>query len=272
MRLGLTFILMLCGTLSIASSVLKVGGSQRAVAVSQDGARPFRVGELVCIYRRIVKLDCGKVVRAGRNMAIVGLRRKNPSLARGNEVLRQDPATFTGPVANSSPPPLMRRPAATLIDSQSPPDEGPTVNNLSAGLSTGLSFFFPILHFERAIGETFALGLMPLYFSTSTTTASATAFGGFGTLSYYGEQYFRGLWLQLGVGAYSLSANNLATSESSISPSVLGTVGWRSSWALGLNVGVALGVQWVSDPSFTSTDIKISGLHPVVQIDLGWAF
>lgn len=166
-----------------------------------------------------------------------------------------------------------RRPAAKLLTSYdkvegvSSPDW-----NFSGGVSAGFTFFFPMIHFQRLLSPYVALGIMPVYFKSSASAASVGAYGGVLTINYYGNEYFRGFWLQVGGGLYQFSATDGTAEESSASAAFLTTVGWRGYWDLGLNVGVGAGLQYVTDPKFALTEVKAVNIQPLIVLDVGISF
>lgn len=171
------------------------------------------------------------------------------------------------------PPRNERRPAAKLLNSY---DKVEGVSNpgwnLSGGISAGFAFFYPMVHLQKSIGSYVALGLMPVYFKSSGSNLSVGAIGGILTFNYYGNEYFRGFWTQVGVGAYKFSASNSTLEERNTSIAVFSTVGWRGYWDLGLNVGVGAGLQYVQDPKFTITTVNAINFQPVVVLDVGVNF
>jgi len=166
-----------------------------------------------------------------------------------------------------------RRPAAKLLNSYDKVEGVSTPGwQLSGGISAGFTFFYPMIHFQRALGSYVSLGLMPIYFKAAGSTTSVGAFGGYLTFNYYGNEYFRGFWTQLGVGAYKFSASNSTLEERSTSIAAFGTIGWRGYWDLGLNVGVGAGLQYVQDPKFTVTTVNAVNFQPVLVLDVGVNF
>ncbi len=166
-----------------------------------------------------------------------------------------------------------RRPAAKLLNSYDKV-EGVTTPGwqLSGGISAGFTFFYPMVHLQKTIGSYVSLGLMPIYFKASGSTTSVGAFGGYLTFNYYGNEYFRGFWTQVGIGAYKFSASNSTLEEKATSIAVFSTVGWRGYWDLGLNVGVGAGLQYVQDPKFTVTTVNAVNFQPVIVLDVGVNF
>lgn len=173
-----------------------------------------------------------------------------------------------------------RRPAAKLLTSYDKVEGGVGTPgwNLSGGIHAGLSSFFPMVHLQKSIGSYFALGLMPVFSKTSTTGTEVSALGAVLTFNYYGNEYFRGFWTQVGVGMYKYTADSSATltttalSESASSLAVMATAGWRGYWDLGLNVGVGAGLQFIQDANFSTIDIKSDNIQPVIVLDVGVNF
>jgi hypothetical protein len=166
-----------------------------------------------------------------------------------------------------------RRPTALLSVTEKTDEAKVFDFDVTAGVSFSYSFFYPMIHFQFALSPTITIGLEPLYFRASASSASLSAFGGLATVNYYGNEYFRGLWISGGAGIFLFSANDgVDPSQSATSPVVMVTGGWRGYWDLGLNIGVGAGVQYVSTPSFNNVDVKSAGFQPLLVVDVGFNF
>ena len=269
---------------SYSAEVMRVGASLTIVAVSHDYFRKWAIGDPLCIFTGNTELACGTVVKVSSTAGIVKLDAPNNSVARG-QLVRLTKRENTNPLMNilsKSPPgvppavaakPPERKPSAVLL--QSVPKDGNAstyYHNFSGGVSVGNGFYFPLLHFQRALVPQFALGIMPTYFSVSTEAGSISALSAIGTANFYGNDFFRGLWVQLGGGAAFLSTSGISGDQQSTSLVSLLTVGWRGYWDLGLNIGVCGGFQYLHDPNFTSVRISGSGLQPLALVDVGINF
>jgi hypothetical protein len=294
-----TLIILWLALPALGGEVLRVGSSQQILAVSQDEQKPWRVGDRLCVFEDRQEIECGEVTKSNGKMAIVKLDAPNDRVFQGARVKTESTKTTNNRYGRSVPPQERRdgrdnidepeellapppngdgdrkgrRPAAKLLSSYekvegvSNPDW-----NFSFGISAGFTFFFPMVHFQRRLSTYVALGIMPVYFRSSASTTSVGAYGGVLTFNYYGNEYFRGFWGQFGAGMYQFSAANATTTESATSLSLMGTVGWRGYWDLGLNVGVGAGLQYVTDPQFTTTDIRAVNVQPLIVLDVGISF
>lgn len=241
------------------AEVLKVGSSQKVIAIGHLGTRPWEVSDYICIYRGASEIGCGSVIKTTTESAIVRMEAQAAPVLIGDEVR----AAASG-----------RKPATLLLNTASA-DQNAKVqnNNLTGGISAGASFFFPILHYQRALSPSVAVGLMPLYFQYSPQQdLEAGAFGFFLTGHYYFNQFFRGVWAQVGMGSLFYSTKNVEVRNKGTAFASLTTVGWRGYWDLGLNIGVAAGAQFVTDPEIPDVDIKYTGIQPIVLVDVGFNF
>lgn len=279
----ISLIMILCVGLE-AAEVLRVGRSQKVIAISQDRVRPFRKGDRICVISE--ERVCGVILKAARRGAIVRLEKAGTFVSRGDLVELQGGKTRPSrratrrsvprpPEAVAAPPSrAVRRPSAKLLDSTQMSDgaKNPPSFNLSGGISAGFTYFYPMVHMQFGLSSYLSVGMMPLYYKASVEDSSVQAFGGMITLNYHGNEYFRGFWAQLAAGFQSFTATTLSSEESGSGLSVLATAGWRGYWDLGLNVGVGAGFQFVKDPEFANAEIGITGFRPVVVLDVGVNF
>lgn len=250
---------------SFAAEVLRVGSSQRVVAVSHD-TRRWAMGDRACFYQNNEEIVCGRVALSTASHAVVKLEEPNALIARGDKARLISLQTETRRVESS------RKPAA-LIESNEKLETPPTyLHNFSGGVTVGSGFYFPLLHFQRMVTEHIAIGLMPLYSRVSADTGSISALGGYATINYYGNEFFHGLWFQGGAGVYLLSHESATKDEQATCPAFIATAGWRGYWDLGFNVGLAGGFQYLRDPNFTSVKLSGSNLSPMLLVDIGFNF
>ena len=260
-------------------SVVKVSRSQQYLVISRAPSFPWRKGARLCVFNQERALGCGAILKLSKKAAVLKLDKASPFVAKGDKVVvGEQPTPKVARLSRrkkNSPPPLSReprQPATLLTDSYAEPKAPIDGWNLSGGISAGFTFFFPMLHLQRRLGSYYAIGIQPSYFRSSAEGASVGAIGGLLTLNYYGNEYFRGMWLQLGAGLQRFDVENFGANETGTSPTVIGTFGWRGYWDLGLNVGVALGAQYVVDPEFATTEIQATGIQPVFVLDVGFNF
>lgn len=241
-----------------AAEVLRVGASQKIIAISHDSNRPFVENDSICIFQKGREVACGTVVKSSAKGAIVRLESKSGDLLRG-DIVRLEASG--------------RKPAMQIFDSLEADENAKNYDfNLSGGISAGLNFFFPNLNLQKGVTPKFSLGLVPFYFNFTSNDTSVGAYGGYFTFNYYQSDYFRGLWVQLGPGLYFFNAKTGEVSESAKSFAAMATVGWRGYWDLGLNIGVGAGVQYVREPDIRSVEVRSSNFQPLVILDLGFNF
>lgn len=251
-------ILGLAPSFAFGAQVLRVGASQKIIAISHEEFRQFAVKDYVCVIQAGREVACGNVLKTSSKGAIVRLETKSADVARGDQVRLA---------------PSARKPAMALLDSVAADENAVELDyNFSGGISAGINFFFPMLNFQKGITPSVAIGLVPLYFNFSSNDTSVGAFGGYLTFNYYGADYFRGLWIQAGPGLYMFRARTGEVEESAGAIAGMATAGWRGYWDLGMNIGVGAGFQYVQEPDISSVEIRSSSLQPLVVLDLGFSF
>jgi hypothetical protein len=258
-KLTLIVVSLILSVACFGAEVLQVGSTQRVIAISHETFRKWTIGDNVCVIQVAKEVACGVVIRVSTKGAVLKLDNRNTDIVRGDMVRLVPPTT--------------RKPAAVLLNSVEKDDNARAYGfNVSAGISAGLNFFFPLIQLQRSIGPYFAIGLMPTYFKAAGADSSVSAFGGLLTANYYNHEYFRGLWAQLGGGILSLTVDNQGVTQKASTPIFLSTVGWRGYWDLGLNVGIAAGLQYIQNPNFASVEIHSFGVQPLVLLDIGFNF
>ena len=265
MRLKMTICLLLASIPAFGAEVLKVSDSARVISITHEERRQWAVRDYVCVVQEDREVACGTVAKTGPRGAVVRLENPSPQIAVGDRVKFAPPG---------------RKPAMVLLDSIAP-DENTKIqrNSLTAGLGAGKSFFYPLLHYQRLLGDSVSVGLLPLYMGSKTdlTGAAAAAFGGYVTLNYYGSDFFRGVWGQVGFGAIHVTAQTGDSlvgfqRQSGTSMGFLTTFGYRGYWDLGMNIGAAMGGQFLSDPKINLMEISAIGFQPLLMLDVGINF
>ena len=242
-----------------ASMVVKVAANNKAIAISQDSRKPYNLRDYVCVFKGGSQLVCGTVLKVTRTLALVKLDTANSEIGRGDLVRISSPH---------------RRPAATLMDTEptSSPGDGQRHHDISGGVSAGTNYFFPMVEFEWAFSPHLALGVRPLYFSSSTQGASVSALAGMVSLDWYSKGYFSGIWGEVAAGAYSFSASDAGIQESKVSPAFTATIGYKYRHHSGFNAGLGAGMQFISDPQLTTVVVNAANLQALVLFTLGYAF
>ncbi len=258
------FIILFFFNLCMASEVVKIGLKKDFIAITQKkDPVGWLIEDRVCVVRENVVIECGEVIKLLKKLVLVKLDRPTAEILIGDRVINEEHKKYL----------KSRNPAAKIFDSVSIVESPKNYKaNISLGMSAGLNFFYPLLHLQGTISNNFALGLEPFYFRSSADYSSVTAFGLIVTLNYYGSEYFRGLWLSFGLGGYRFLTSNLHAEEEALVYGATGTLGWRGYWDLGLNVGVALGLQYISNTDFQYTSVKALGFQPIAVLDVGFSF
>ena len=275
MRLVLLAILFTVPT--IGAEVYQVGTSGTMISITHEVGKKWKENDGVCVIQGWREIVCGVVIKVTDKLAIVKLKNQNNEISRGDKVRFEPTAAVNtravAPVAAATPAQPDRKPAAKLLQSVTKDDVlKQETYCLSGGFSVGNGFYFPLIHFERMVAPKISVGVMPVYFNVSGEGGSLSSFGGLLTGNYYSLDSFHGLWVSAGGGVHFLSSTVGAIEQQSTSPVFIGTVGWRGSWDLGLNVGVAAGLQYLKDPGFTNMKLSGAGIQPLVLLDLGFAF
>lgn len=252
------FFLLFVSTRVECAQVLRVGSSQKILAISHEDFRQFRVRDYVCVTQDGRDVACGTVLKVTPKAAIVKLDSRSQDVARGDRVRLA---------------PSGRKPAMALLDSVGM-DESSGIfhNNLSGGISAGINFFFPTVNYQHTVSSEIALGVLPTFFAVSVNDTSVKALGGYLTGNYYGNEYFRGMWIQGGPGLFYFDTVSGEIQESGTAFAFLATAGWRGYWDLGFNIGVAAGFQYIQEPNIGVVEIRSSGFQPLVVLDVGFNF
>jgi len=191
------------------------------------------------------------------------------------------------PAAIKKTPQKVRAPAAHEIASESENaeiDSLPAIDfspsipfhsrfQVSGGARFASTYFFPSLHIEYAVVEKYSLGVLPFVGGKSTDGGfESQVFGVLVTANYFNRSYFKGLWLQGGVGYLSVSHTSATDSESSASVIVTGTAGYRERLLPHLTLGVAGGFQFARRVANRMVDSGVADLRPTILLDLGYQF
>lgn len=252
-----------------AAEVLKVGKDSTNLAISHDGTRSWVVKDRVCVLQRAREIACGVVMKSAGKGAIVRLDAPNYDIAAGDKVISK--------FGMRAPTAVEPNNAVLLNSVPQDSDSEAHLFNVAAGVNVGTSFFYPVLNFNVAVTPNLAVGLSGTFLQATTDPFTLTGIGGYVGLNYYSFEYFRGFWVQVagGIMGFSVNGDPLVPSdpgESSTSLLGFATVGWRGYWDLGINVGVAAGLQYIADPNFTSITASASGFRPMILVDLGFNF
>ena len=243
-----------------ASEILRVGATQKVIAISHDYTGRWLRGDRACVYQQERELVCGEVIKTTDAVAILRLDQENQDIARGDIIKRKVKSRRPSALINS----VEVRPEAA--------DHGSVDFGITGGLSAGLNYFFPMLHFQYVASLNLVFGVMPFYFRAATTDATIGALGGYFTVQVFPTEPFQGLWLQAGGGALAFSLSSATLEEKSTSPAGFATIGWRGRFEEHMTMGIGAGGQYIRDPSFQSVALRSVNLQPLIILDIGFVF
>lgn len=235
----------------------------------RDSAKPgtWKPQDGVCLYQDYMLNGCGAIteVRAG-SLGIVLTEQSKPILPGKSIRIVKD----------------TRRPVTTESVSAKMPASNAKNINLALGITAGTNYFYPNAHIQLALGRNWSIGVMPMFASYETdATSDVTAYGAYLTLTYYYTHFaFKGVQFEGGIGLNSSHIQQAATTtlgavdDKQTSPAVKFTIGWagRALWDLGLDIGVAAGVQYIGFDDTYVKDYHLSGIVPLMSAYLAYGF
>lgn len=256
----LLFITFLFSQSLIGAEVLRVGSNLRLIAISQDTLRQWKVNDRVCVLQNGKPIDCGTVIKSKENYSLVRLKEGSSLISRGDKVVFD--------VATKKPVVLFQADPITPL-SLVPPSP---FHLLSIGGSIGPGFFYPSLHFQRIIDPQIALGVMPGYLNITASPKTVSSISLLFTGNFYPSEFFKGLWIQGAIGFAFISSRNGTVEQQATSLEALATVGYQTKLEIGIVVGIAAGVQYLTDPEFTGITLNGVGVKPIVIFNVGVNF
>jgi len=139
-------------------------------------------------------------------------------------------------------------------------------------ISLGVNYLSPFMRYEVAVGTNWALGLKMQYAYMGIPGGNLSGYGGIFAASYYSVREFKGLWLYMGGGFYSLTAKVGARSGTFSSPALSLLAGWKWSWKNNLSFGFGFGSELVFKTEPAGFAPTFSGAMPVILLDFGIVF
>jgi hypothetical protein len=243
-----------------AAEVIRVGSDPHFIAASQDLTRQWQVKDRVCVVQNGKEIDCGAVVKSKEKFFIIKLKEGNSLIGRGDKVVidtrSQKAAALIQPEVTTS---------TSLSDSM-------PFHMLSLSGSLGLGFFYPSIHFQRIIDPQVAMGLMPSYLNINTSAKSLSSISLLVTGNYYPDSFFKGIWIQAGAGVAFMSTKSGTMEQQSASFEALATLGYHFQTEMGLVLGIAGGLHYLHDPSFSGLTLNGVGFKPLAILDVGVNF
>lgn len=246
-----------------AAQVVRVLPNQTAFAVTLDSTHTWIPNDVVCVTRGRQELACGYVVKVGPKGALVRVSSRVGEIAPGD-------------TARMASPTKIKRNPSSVTSSYGVAKTTPNYSdiNLTAGLLLGSHYLIPAVHFDVAISDHFSLGVLGGFSNSTdpTTTTSLSMVPIIASVSYFSDYAFSGIWVQLGAGIHLLSAQSPGINESANSLTALGTVGYRYHFRNGINIGGAVGGEYISLPQFQSLTFNFPNPQAIILFDLGFNF
>jgi hypothetical protein len=255
-----------------AAQVLSVTSNQEQVTVSYEtsGNRAWQLNDDICLYTGKRELLCGFVGRMTAETLTVAVTTRQIRAITGQKV-----ALSRGP----------RRPASVAAAGGEAVSGGGEERRLfepkerkrvdiALGFNAGLNYYYPTLTAQLGLGRTISLGLQGLFAKFSTSGVDVSAFGVFGLVTYYHTHFpFRGLFFQGGPGLFSIRLNDGVQTDEQSPIAFQAQVGWRGKahFALGFDLGVGLGVLYVTRTNAPVIPISFSGVMPLFNAFLAYS-
>jgi len=253
--------------------VTQVLPGQHAVVISHAKVGGWAVDDKVCITRAGTKLGCGTVIQSGAKQATLKFSEPVKGLKVGDvAVVDEDLSRSVASEEDADTGEKIKKEKEIVATEIKTPTRPPMYRHVMLGANSSFSTTTYHINFQGYISEHVTLGISPGIFKVVDGTFSVTTFGTVFTANYYSEGPFRGLWAQFATGFYAFQAASGSITETTFSPALLGTVGWRNDWALGLNVGIGLGAQYITNPQRSSVTFPFNALQPILVTDIGFAF
>lgn len=265
MKNGTIFLLLLTtmGALPVVASVtLRTHPQKRQVTLSQTKSQRWQTGDSFCLFKKEKKIACGTIQKANTKTALGNIEKTySGKLSRG--LAAQPEAQLES-----------RVPASTNVISETSPLPKASLDySLTLGMSVGFHHFIPAIHFQKTITPHLAIGMKPSLMNSSSGADSLNAFGTYFTLNYYGKKPYHGLWIQGGGGYYSFTARSSSSEQRDTSVSFLAMLGWKDDWVFGMNIGAAVGFEYISTPSKISlVEVRFSRLQVAACLEVGMVF
>lgn len=257
-----------------AAQVLSVTSNQEQVTVSYEtvGSRAWQLNDDVCLYSGKRELLCGFVGRMTGDTLTVAVTTRQVRAVSGQKV-----ALTRGP----------RQPASTASASASggssaagderrafEPKDKKTFD-IALGFNAGLNYYYPALTLQLAVSRALSIGVEGLFAKFQTSGVDVSAFGVFGVVTYYHTHFpFRGLFIQGGAGLFSIDLNDGANQEKQSPLAFQAQVGWRGKahFTLGFDLGVGLGVLYVTKANAPVIPLSFSGIMPLFNAFVAYSF
>lgn len=258
------FLILVAAVPAFGADIVSVTNNEELVTLAGgDVTRgKFRLNETLCLFRNREELACGFVGRLADGEITVKITTRARRVSPGDQVVLRRETRYPSSVESTEAVTVKKRP----------------VLDASLGMDIGFDYFFPKLQLQLAVGKRWSLGVTGNYMKFTQAGFDVKGLGVFGTIAYYYTHFpFRGFFVQAAGGFYKFElTNTVGTTEISPFAGQL-TLEWRGKahWALGVDLGIGLGVQYVQDlVSQTAATSKsdFRGILPLLRGFIAYSF
>jgi hypothetical protein len=244
----------------LGAEVLRVSSNSQMIAITQEVNRPWQINDRICVIQNGSKVDCGVVIKTKEKYSIVKLKNGSSLIGRGDQVILENRQNKPSLLISAEPLP---------VESNS---EKTPFHLLSLGGTLGPGVFYPDLHFQRIIEPELAVGFMPAYINITSSAQTLSSVSLLATANYYPKEFYRKWWIHGAMGLAFMSTQTGTVQQQSAAFQALLAGGYRFKLDVGINVGVAVGFQYIHDPNFVGLTLNGVGLKPVILLDAGVNF
>ncbi len=258
-RFYLAFVLCL-SSLAYGASFERYDSTQKLLWINQYTESKVQPRQSVCVYERKQLVGCGVVQTQSIDVLAVRVAKVNYLPERDTKVSVQLQVRKVSSVEEET----------EVINTTA----HPKYVTLDAGIEAGTNYYYPALHFQYAFSRDFSMGVQGMYASYSNGGNAITGYGGYVTATYYyTHPAFRGVMFEGGVGIVNVKAAAGLLTQQSSALSAKASVGWRGRalWDLGLDIGVAAGLQYIGGDT-SVLDISFHGVLPMLTAYIGYSF
>ncbi|NBV50061.1 hypothetical protein EBR78_02440 [bacterium] len=251
--------------LNVKGKVMEVDFGAKRVELYVPAYRGISPETRVCLQgstdkKQVLDLKCGKVLSVNQQKVQVEVTKGGLSFALGEFV-----NMITENRSNAQD-----RMIASYYDNLS--GQTPSRSGLAAGMTFGLTYFFPSVHLELALSHAVTLGVTGIYGDAQSNNTRNKTYGGLLGLTYYTAQPALGLHFEVLAGMY----NSQVTFTGSVSEkidSLVGAalVGWKGYLSEQFHYRVNAGAQYVSNQR-TPQFLDFSNVLPFFRAEVGVSF
>lgn len=274
----------------MAARVIEIGPDYEWLYVSHDGEKRWARGQNACVGPEANPIACGRIVDVLAHYAKLEIdthvsQPATPQINEGKEGtfisvrFRRVPIRVGAFVKEKN---WKRAPASAPDEPiQSVAEAKPDLNHYELlrddiyplnAATIGLNLVFPVFHFQQALTQHFAFGLGVTHMTLPTEAGQFIGPGAMFTFNWYSAAPFTGWYVELGVAAYDLRAQQASISEAIVGLSGMLYFGHRWRWSWGLNFGIGVGAQGFYTTPQSLASLTIPTVLPSFLMDIGLSF